>query len=193
MQIRCDEDAIGATDDQLRLLTDERKSKNTEYHDIPGSSRVDFWNNISNTINERFRTSYTGYQCKNRFQNLVRDYNLMCQYIAGSKPGKRSRAGGRYFEEFKSILNIFMFAHENAETPFDILHNVITSTRNQLIEERDENNAGENPTHNNIRDFSSNNLANNTSTHNADMPASQNDSDASMPDIRVELAKVNMR
>ncbi|RHZ84226.1 hypothetical protein Glove_84g176 [Diversispora epigaea] len=146
---------------------DERKNKNTEYHDIPGSSRVDFWNSISNTINERFRTSY-------------KDINL------GVKPG----AGERYFEEFSSHF------WERPETSFDILHNANTSTRRRyrnrtppstyrgVLPIKDENNAGENPTHNNIRDFSSNNSANNTSTHNADMPALQNDSDVSMPDIR---------
>ncbi|CAG8635726.1 10342_t:CDS:2, partial [Paraglomus brasilianum] len=86
-------------------------------------SRVDFWNSIANTINQRFGTTYTGQQCNNRFQNLVRDYNSMCRYIAGSKTGKRSRAGERYFEEFNSHF------WERPETSFDILHNTNTSTR----------------------------------------------------------------
>ncbi|CAG8525860.1 17399_t:CDS:2 [Gigaspora rosea] len=47
----------------------------------------------------------------------------MCLYIAGSKTGKRSRAGERYFEEFNSHF------WERPETPFDILHNANTSTR----------------------------------------------------------------
>ena len=68
------------TDDQLPLLIDERKTKNTEYHNIPGSSRVDFWNSIANTINQRFGTTYTGQQCNNRFQNLVRDYNVSAKF-----------------------------------------------------------------------------------------------------------------
>ncbi|KAF0425087.1 hypothetical protein F8M41_006434 [Gigaspora margarita] len=32
------------------------------------------WNNIASIINERFSTNYTEYQCKGKFQNLVRDY-----------------------------------------------------------------------------------------------------------------------
>ncbi|CAG8576753.1 12258_t:CDS:2 [Acaulospora morrowiae] len=115
------------TDDQLRLLINERKNKNTEYHDIPGSSRVDFWNSMANTINDRFGTSYTGHQCKNRFQNLVRDYNSMCLYIAGSKTGKRSRAGERYFEEFSTRF------WDRPETPFDRLHNENISTRRRYL------------------------------------------------------------
>ncbi|CAG8834212.1 5177_t:CDS:2 [Gigaspora margarita] len=47
----------------------------------------------------------------------------MCQYIAGSKTGKRSRAGEQYFEEFNSHF------WERPETPFDILHNTNTSAR----------------------------------------------------------------
>ncbi|CAJ0751171.1 1447_t:CDS:2 [Entrophospora sp. SA101] len=111
------------TDDQLRLLIDERENRNGEYYNIPGSSRVDFWNNIAITINQRFGTTYTGQQCNNRFQNLVREYNSMCQYIAGSRTGKRSRAGERFFEDFNSHF------WERPETPFDILHNTNTSTK----------------------------------------------------------------
>ncbi|CAG8824565.1 35879_t:CDS:1, partial [Gigaspora margarita] len=52
------------TNDQLRLLITERRNRNADYHNIPGSSRVSFWNNIANIINESFSTNYTGYQCK---------------------------------------------------------------------------------------------------------------------------------
>ncbi|CAG8761915.1 4617_t:CDS:2, partial [Ambispora leptoticha] len=37
-----------------------------------------------------------------KFQSLVKDYNSMCQYIAGSSSGKRSRTGERYFEDFRT-------------------------------------------------------------------------------------------
>nr|CAG8579401.1 14138_t:CDS:2 [Entrophospora candida] len=47
----------------------------------------------------------------------------MCQYIAGSRTGKRSRAGERFFEDFNSHF------WERPETPFDILHNTNTSTK----------------------------------------------------------------
>ncbi len=60
------------TNEQLRLLIDERKNRNVEYHDIVGSSRVGFWNNI----NEQFRTTYTGHQCKDKFRSLVNSHNV---------------------------------------------------------------------------------------------------------------------
>ncbi|CAG8488183.1 3544_t:CDS:2 [Ambispora leptoticha] len=84
---------------------------------------MDFWNSITNTINEQFRITYTGYQCKNKFQHLVRDHNLMYQYIAGSRTGKRSRTGERYFEEFRSRF------WERQETAFDLMHSANTSAR----------------------------------------------------------------
>jgi len=64
------------TDDHLRLLIDERKNRNAEYHNIPGNSRTDFWDNVANKINQEFNTKYTGVQCKGKFQNLVRDYTV---------------------------------------------------------------------------------------------------------------------
>lgn len=70
------------TDDQLSLLITERRNKNADYHNIPGSSRVRFWNDIANIINERFSTNYTGYQCKGKFQNLVRDHTVSIFYEA---------------------------------------------------------------------------------------------------------------
>ncbi|CAG8673028.1 3409_t:CDS:2 [Ambispora leptoticha] len=75
---------------------------------------VDFLNTIANIINERFETTYTGY---------LRDYTLMEQYIAGSRTGKRSRTGERYFEEFRSRF------WARPETPFDLMHNANASTR----------------------------------------------------------------
>ncbi|CAG8804515.1 25862_t:CDS:2, partial [Gigaspora margarita] len=90
------------TDDQLCLLITERRNRNADYHDIPGSSRVSFWNDIANIINKSFSTNYTGYQCKGKFQNLVRDHTLMCQYMAGNRAGRRTRTGVRYFEKFRS-------------------------------------------------------------------------------------------
>ncbi|RIB12132.1 hypothetical protein C2G38_2201496 [Gigaspora rosea] len=90
------------TNDQLHLLIAERRNRNAEYHDIPGSSRMSFWNNIANIINERFSTNYTEYQCKGKFQNLVRDHTLICQYMAENRAERKTRTGVRYFEEFRS-------------------------------------------------------------------------------------------
>ncbi len=73
------------TNDQLRLLINERKSRNIEYHNIVGSSRVDFWNEIANKINEEFRTNYTGHQCKDKFRNLVNSHNVSIIFFAITK------------------------------------------------------------------------------------------------------------
>ncbi|CAH1769952.1 303_t:CDS:2, partial [Entrophospora sp. SA101] len=81
-----------------------------KYYNIPGSSRVDFWNSIAITINQRFGTTYTGQQCNNRFQNLVRDYNLEVE------PG---RGVEQITHEFTSYMKY----------RFDMLHNTNTSTR----------------------------------------------------------------
>ncbi|CAG8802588.1 10866_t:CDS:2 [Gigaspora margarita] len=79
------------TDDQLSLLIAERRNRNADYHNIPGSSRVSFWNDIANIINERFSTNYTGYQCKGKFQNLVRDHTVIDVPIHGSTTPKTNK------------------------------------------------------------------------------------------------------
>ncbi|CAG8829753.1 17513_t:CDS:2, partial [Gigaspora margarita] len=112
-------------DDQLRLLIAKRRNRNAEYHDIPGSSRVDFWNNIADIINRRFSTNYTGYQCKGKFQNL-----LICQYMAENRAGHRTRTGVRYFEEFHSRF-------WKRLGKFDQIHNVNAFSRRK--EERRQN------------------------------------------------------
>ncbi|RHZ50847.1 hypothetical protein Glove_490g16 [Diversispora epigaea] len=185
------------TDDQLRLLIDERRNRNAEYYDISGSSRVNFWNTIANIINERFGGTYTGQQYNNRFKNLVRDHTLIEQYIAGSRTGKRSRTGERYFEEFRSRF------WERPETPFDILHNENTSARRRhrnrtppptyevpsiLSTSRRESTANQrnrsaSPTRRIPSERDENSNRNN--------PASQNDSDFSMPDAGQPLEPIN--
>ncbi|CAG8636171.1 3278_t:CDS:2, partial [Diversispora eburnea] len=149
-------------------------------------------------------------QCNNRFKNFVRDHTLMEQYIAGSRTGKRSRTGERYFEEFRSRF------WERPETPFDILHNENTSVRRRYrnrtppptyrgvtpMSSRRESTTnqrnrsasptrripserGENSNRNNVggdnATYSSSELINITSALN--ISASQNDSDFSMPDV----------
>ncbi|KAF0452014.1 hypothetical protein F8M41_001950 [Gigaspora margarita] len=96
-----------------------------------GISREGFWSSIANKINGQFNTTYTGYQCKEKFHSLVKDYNSMCQYMAGSSSGKRSRTGKRYFEEFRTRF------WERPETQFDQIHNVNASSRRR--EERRRN------------------------------------------------------
>nr|CAG8558089.1 64_t:CDS:2 [Entrophospora candida] len=111
------------TNDQLRLLINERKSNNTEYHNIVGSSRVDFWNDVANKINEQFHTNYTGHQCKDKFRNLVNSHNSLCRYMAGNRNGRRTRVAEKYFDEFRSRF------WERPEMQFDQIHNVNRSSR----------------------------------------------------------------
>ncbi|CAJ0755464.1 8230_t:CDS:2 [Entrophospora sp. SA101] len=118
------------TNDQLRLLINERKSRNIEYHNIFGSSRVDFWNEIANKINEEFRTNYTDHQCKDKFRNLVNSHNSLCRYVVGNRTGRRTRVAERYFDEFRSRF------WERPETQFDQIHNVNRSSRRREERQR---------------------------------------------------------
>ncbi|CAG8626563.1 13932_t:CDS:2, partial [Ambispora leptoticha] len=113
------------TNEHLRLLIDERKTRNVEYYDIMGISREDFWNSVANKINRQFNTTYTGYQCKGKFQSLVKDYNSICQHMAGSssemhfdqirnvntssrrrEERRRNRTPPPTYEEVSSMLNM---------------------------------------------------------------------------------------
>ena len=59
---------------QIRILIDERRARNEEYWSIAGNSRVSFWENIASKINLQFQSSFTGAQCKEKFQNLIREH-----------------------------------------------------------------------------------------------------------------------
>lgn len=59
---------------QIRMLIDERRARNEEYWTIAGNSRVSFWENIASKINLQFQASFTGAQCKEKFQNLIREH-----------------------------------------------------------------------------------------------------------------------
>ena len=64
------------TDDQIRILIDERKNRNIEFHDY-GRERIGFWDSVATKINRELKTSFNGYQCKEKFIHLVRDYNVI--------------------------------------------------------------------------------------------------------------------
>ncbi|CAJ0844356.1 17965_t:CDS:2 [Entrophospora sp. SA101] len=65
---------IDWTDAQTRILINERKNRNVEYHNL-GRDRLPFWESIAIKINEEHNTHFDGYQCKKKFTNLIRDYN----------------------------------------------------------------------------------------------------------------------
>ncbi|RGB27835.1 hypothetical protein C1646_673688 [Rhizophagus diaphanus] len=62
------------TDPEIRTLIDERRTRNDEFHNL-GRNRERFWGSIASKINQENRSSFNGHQCKEKFSNLVRDYN----------------------------------------------------------------------------------------------------------------------
>ena len=59
---------------QIRLLINQRKYQNDEYHRRIGRSRVPFWDSIARRINRSVRSNFTGEQCRRKFDNLVALY-----------------------------------------------------------------------------------------------------------------------
>ncbi|CAB4379536.1 unnamed protein product [Rhizophagus irregularis] len=74
------------TDTQIRILIDEHRNRNDEFHDL-GRDRKSFWNSIAVKINWETGTAFNGYQCKEKFSNLVRDYNVSYHCIWRTMPG----------------------------------------------------------------------------------------------------------
>ncbi|CAG8522309.1 11496_t:CDS:2 [Ambispora leptoticha] len=112
------------TDTQIRILIDERRNRNEEYHNF-GRNQIRFWNSIATKINQEHNTSFNGYQYKEKFMNLVRDYNLMYDYMVGNRRARRSRTGARYFDEFCTHF------WKRSEDDFDRIHNINSSNHRQ--------------------------------------------------------------
>ena len=58
------------TNAQIRILIDERRNRNDDFHDL-GRDRKSFWNSIAVNINRETGTAFNGYQCKEKFSNLI--------------------------------------------------------------------------------------------------------------------------
>ena len=65
---------------EIRTLIDERRTRNDEFHNLE-RNRERFWGTIASKINQENGTSFSGHQCKEKFSNLVRDYNVSYHYI----------------------------------------------------------------------------------------------------------------
>ena len=65
---------MGWNEYQIDILIKERRKRNDEYWTFPGNDRTSFWNSIAETINLGHQTTFTGKQCRDKFQNLVRDH-----------------------------------------------------------------------------------------------------------------------
>ena len=64
----------------LDVLINKRRRLNFDFH-YSGRLHVTLWNIIAAKINTIFGTSYTGVQCKTKFQNLVSQYHVNKKYI----------------------------------------------------------------------------------------------------------------
>ena len=69
------------TDEQLQFLIDERRANNNYYHDLVGGGKKMFWKDVASRINLRFGTKFSGQQAKEKFQGLVRDYNVNKTFV----------------------------------------------------------------------------------------------------------------
>ena len=67
--------SIEWSDAQLRILVDERKQRNAEYHATPNKKKRLFWEDIANKINEQERTNYfIGDDCHKKFLHLTKAF-----------------------------------------------------------------------------------------------------------------------
>ena len=65
------------SDAQLRLLINERKQKNAEYHATPNKKKQDFWDDVASKLNEQENTNFfLGKDCHNKFLNLTKAFNV---------------------------------------------------------------------------------------------------------------------
>ena len=63
------------SDVQLRILIDEQKQKNAEYHATSNKKKRLFWENIANRINKSENTNYfTGEDCHKKFLYLTKAF-----------------------------------------------------------------------------------------------------------------------
>jgi hypothetical protein len=63
------------TDSQIQTLINERRRRNFEYWYLhPGRSKVAFWQSVADQVNLVCNTTYSGTQCKNKFNSLVSEF-----------------------------------------------------------------------------------------------------------------------
>uniref|UniRef100_A0A1D1YCW6 Nuclear fusion protein KAR5 n=1 Tax=Anthurium amnicola TaxID=1678845 RepID=A0A1D1YCW6_9ARAE len=90
------------SDAQLRILIDERKNRNAEYHATTNKKKYFFWNEIAEKINDRENTNYfTGENCHKKFLSLTKAFYTVEKYKEGAR-NKRSLVGEEIYEEFSS-------------------------------------------------------------------------------------------
>lgn len=63
-------------DDEIVSLIEKRKKGNNDFYYKFGRNKMKFWIKIANEINQEKKTYFTGDQCRIKFNNLVKDYNV---------------------------------------------------------------------------------------------------------------------
>lgn len=74
------------SEEEIRALIDERRRRNADFYLMFGRSKVQFWNEVVDKIEEDTGTRFTGSQCSDKFKNLVRDCNVskfLLKFILG--------------------------------------------------------------------------------------------------------------
>ncbi|EXX66225.1 hypothetical protein GLOIN_2v1876583 [Rhizophagus irregularis DAOM 181602=DAOM 197198] len=95
------------TDDEVRMLIDERKEGNAHYHSLGGGNcKRAWWISTAGKINQRFKTVYTGRQASEKFHGIVKDCRSMELSIIKDLRGKITRNGERYYLEFRNKIAI---------------------------------------------------------------------------------------
>ena len=60
---------------QLRILIDERKNRNVEYHTTTNKKKYLFWNEIAKKLNDQKNTNdFTGDACHKKFLGLTKAF-----------------------------------------------------------------------------------------------------------------------
>ena len=57
------------------MLIDLRKEGNERYHRI-GRTKQPFWKEVAGKINQRFRSNYSAQKCRQKFNDIVKDYRV---------------------------------------------------------------------------------------------------------------------
>src|SRR5436305_14707478 len=84
------------SDAQLRILIDERKNRNAEYHFITNKKKYLFWNEIAEKLNVQERTNYfTGDECHKKFLSITKAFYVI-------------RVGDRIFPLKTCLVNILL-------------------------------------------------------------------------------------
>jgi hypothetical protein len=69
-------------DAQVRLLINERKERNVEFHSTPNKKKCLFWDSVAEKINEQENTNYfIGEECQKKFKNLVKAFRVSNTYL----------------------------------------------------------------------------------------------------------------